>query len=284
MSVGAWWCEFSLLIRKFIRRPQIHWMLEPFIRQIEDIQIARLGNYRVQRTSHGSIKYSYQSKSVEIRGADEYFCFLGMSRWERPTLSAVLYCVSDGMTVWDVGANKGFYSCLLSEVTGRAGAVFAFEPNPDLFHEFECQLVACEATNVRLLHVALSNVDGTAEMLVNQRRPSLSHIVDRTATRSEDERIVSVSTLRGDSVLKQGVARQPAFIKLDVEGHELSALRGMQKVLSSSELRAVLCEIHFALLEENGIENASSQIRQLLRHCGLMHQQWVSRAHLLARR
>jgi FkbM family methyltransferase len=272
------------LIRKLIRRLQIHWMLEPFIRQIEDIQIARLGDYRVQRTSHGSIKYTYRRKSVEIRRASEDFCRLAMSRWGRPTLSAVLHCVSDGMIVWDVGANNGFYSCLLSEVTGQTGAVFAFEPNPGLFQEFECHLVACGATNVRLLPVALSNVDGTAQMLVNQRRTSVSRIVDGKVVGSGDERIVRVSTLCGDSVLKQGVAGQPAFIKLDVEGHELNALQGMQKVLSSSELRAVLCEIHFALLEENGAKNASYQIRRLLRHCGLMHQQWVSRSHLLARR
>ena len=40
--------------------------------------------------------------------------------------------------------------------------------------------------------------------------------------------------------------RQPAVIKIDVEGGELDALRGVQNVLESSALRLVIAESHGA--------------------------------------
>jgi hypothetical protein len=88
----------------------------------------------------------------------------------------------------------------------------------------------------------------------------------------------------GDGELIIRLVRQPAFIKLDVEGHELSVIKGMRKLLSSPEMYAILCEVHFSLLEENGIKNAAHEIQRCLKDCGLVHQKWISRSHLLARR
>jgi hypothetical protein len=110
----------------------------------------------------------------------------------------------------------------------------------------------------------------------------VSRIVSGKFEKGTDEQAVDVATLRGDSVVLQGLAHAPAFIKLDVEGHEFCVLSGMQNLLSAPTLHAILCEVHFSLLEQAGV--TSHEIRRILVECGLVHQQWISRSHLLARK
>ena len=82
--------------------------------------------------------------------------------------------------------------------------------------------------------------------------------------------------------MRQGGVQVPRFAKVDVEGHELQALRGMAGVLSDPGFRCVLVEVHFSLLEEAGQSSAPGAIQKLLHDCGLTRQQWISRSHLLA--
>jgi FkbM family methyltransferase len=257
-------------------------MVEPIIGAMEDLWISRLGSYRARRIAAESLEIVHGAKSYKITGLDETFCDMGMSRHERPTISAILACVSEGMIVWDVGANNGFYTCLLSQIAGAKGGVFAFEPNPEAYAELMRQLSVSDMGNVWSLRTALSDSDGAAQMLVTPNYTQVSRIA-MTAAES-NEKMLTISVQSGDSLIQQGLARHPSFIKLDVEGHELSALQGMQKLLSAPDLRAILCEVHFSLLDQMGVKNAAYRIRRLLRDSGLARQQWVSRSHLLARR
>ena len=44
---------------------------------------------------------------------------------------AMFKCLRSGDTVWDVGANVGYYTVKFSEAVGSSGSVHAFEPIPD---------------------------------------------------------------------------------------------------------------------------------------------------------
>jgi FkbM family methyltransferase len=270
------------VIRRLLRRYPVRWVAEPLIRLVENLLIVRVAHYRVDCDTSGSIKFIQRGKSYEIRRAGKDFSAMAISRHERPTIGAILDSVSAGMTVWDIGANIGFYSCLLSRVVGPKGEVFAFEPIPRVFRRLEHQLTAARVTNVRAFPFALSNIDGDAQMLSNSNYTPISRIVSGEIEKGIGDEVVNVSTLRGDSLILKGLAHAPTFIKLDVEGHEFSVLSGMLKLLSAPTLRAILCELHFSLLEQTGV--TSQEIRHLLVKCGLVHQQWISRSHLLARR
>jgi FkbM family methyltransferase len=71
------------------------------------------------------------------------------------------------MIAWDVGANVGFYSCLMSQIIGSNGHVFAFEPNPDAFAEMKRQLDASGRATVTAFRVALTEIDDEMQMLAN---------------------------------------------------------------------------------------------------------------------
>jgi hypothetical protein len=118
------------VIRRFIRHFRLQGTLEPIVGAIDALWTARLGSYQARRVAPGSLEIVYGAKSYKITGLGETFCDMGMSRHERPTIAAVLACVSAGMIAWDVGANNGFYSCLLSRITVQMARCSLSSPTP----------------------------------------------------------------------------------------------------------------------------------------------------------
>jgi FkbM family methyltransferase len=270
--------------RRVLRRfPTGRKLVEPLVRGVESFRLRRTASYRAQDVAPETLEIVYQDKSYRIMGADNAFCKIGLSRQERPTISAILACLHEGMIAWDIGANVGFYSALMSQIVGPTGRVFAFEPNPDAFSEMERQLAANDVPCVTALRVALSERNGEVQMLANPGYTQVSRVVS-SASLSMGQRLLPTAAFGGDSLIAQGRVSQPSFIKLDVEGHEISVIKGMQKLLSSPKMNAIVCEVHFALLEDAGINDALSKIHRYFNDCGLVHQIWISRSHLLARR
>jgi hypothetical protein len=77
--------------------------------------------------------------------------------------------------------------------------------------------------------------------------------------------------------------RAPTVIKLDVEGFEVHALRGMPNVLRQPQLRKLFIEVHFTLLERNGTKDGPKQIAALLEPAGFKLD-WLDFSHVVATR
>ena len=92
----------------------------------------------------------------------------------------------------------------------------------------------------------------------------------------EASNAVSVEVMRGDDVQ----APRPTIVKLDVEGYELEALRGMREVLRGA--RAVFIEVHFNVLEQRGLRKAPSDIITELKAAGLTRISWPDASHIAA--
>jgi FkbM family methyltransferase len=124
----------------------------------------------------------------------------------------------DALTV-DVGANRGLYTRQLARLSRH---VMAFEPAP----EMATLLRRTSAANVTVHEVALSDRDGDAELFTPTSEDGLVHGLASLEHQHESvgQRIVSsqVPTARLDTIVDQDVA----FVKIDVEGHEMSVLKG----------------------------------------------------------
>ena len=84
-------------------------------------------------------------------------------RWSgRGSLEKRLFVqlVRAGQVVCDIGANRGHFTLLFSELTGRQGEVHAFEPGPVAFELLEKTLA--NQANCRLNNVALGESRGSA--------------------------------------------------------------------------------------------------------------------------
>ncbi len=132
--------------------------------------------------------------------------------------------VAPGTIAVDVGAHFGTYSHALCRLVGKGGRVIAFEPI-----EEDARYLMMAARQLRLpmdVHnCALSDANGTAELTIpdrhGNRKTALSSLESHEA--GGETRMVEVRRL--DDVLAD-IDWSVSFIKIDVEGHESSVLRG----------------------------------------------------------
>lgn len=134
--------------------------------------------------------------------------------------------VRGGDWVLDVGANVGNYTARLSELVGPGGRVISIEPVPETFELLVANLARFPTRNVTFLNVAAST--GTA--IQSMSMPLLdSGMENRYMARISDAPSdLSVMTLPIDALALPHPVR---LVKVDVEGHEFQALRGMEALL-----------------------------------------------------
>lgn len=147
-----------------------------------------------------------------------------------------LALIRPGDVVFDIGANEGYFTLLFSDLVGPAGAVHAFEPVEPTFARLRARLMHDRwFRNVHLVHAACSNMAGMATLLVpGDDRGQAALVPHRTGSwasaRELSEYQAPLLPLDGYvAVLKHP---RVDFVKLDIEGAELHALRGMQAALA----------------------------------------------------
>jgi FkbM family methyltransferase len=136
--------------------------------------------------------------------------------------------VPRGAVTIDVGANCGLYTRKLARLSSQ---VYAFEPS----HKMADLLRRTSASNVSVHEIALSDQTGNAELFVPQgdHEPiyGLASLEPAASAAKKDVVSVNVPTARLDAIVHQDVA----FVKIDVEGHELSVLYGAVELLEHSQ-------------------------------------------------
>jgi FkbM family methyltransferase len=142
---------------------------------------------------------------------------------------------SGGSLAVDVGANQGYYSYSLSR---RFHEVHAFEPNTRLADELERQRPA----NVQVHNIALSSAVGELDLFIplvdGVEQHGWASFDPGNLSGARDFRILKVPVRRLDDFALGGVA----FVKIDVEGHELKVLEGALDTLRRNQ-PIVLIEI-----------------------------------------
>lgn len=132
--------------------------------------------------------------------------------------------VPAGAVTVDVGANCGLYTRKLARLSRR---VYAFEPS----HKMADLLRRTSASNVSVHEIALSDQTGNAELFIPRSDHELIYglaSLEPTVGATNKEVVsVSVPTARLDAIVHQDVA----FVKIDVEGHELKVLYGAVELL-----------------------------------------------------
>jgi FkbM family methyltransferase len=139
--------------------------------------------------------------------------------------------VGRGDCVVDAGASIGIYTKFLSALVGPEGLVYSVEPVPETFDVLVSNVRHLGLANVRPLCYALSDSDGEVEMEVPRWRHGGENFYEaRVAPASGGSglRRLRVASRRLDSLLAE---RPLAFVKCDVEGHELACLKGAARTV-----------------------------------------------------
>jgi FkbM family methyltransferase len=146
------------------------------------------------------------------------------------------------MTVVDAGAHHGLYTLLASKRVGWDGRVIAIEPSPRECKRLERHLRMNRCSNTELVSCALGEYPGEADLyLVDGSQDWCNSL--RLPEVDEPISTVPVSVRRLDDVLAELGVTKVDFVKLDVEGAELSVLYGAMKLLHREPRPAILAEV-----------------------------------------
>ena len=164
-----------------------------------------------------------------------------------PHLTALLLSeVRSDDVVLDIGAHIGIHALVIA---GAAGQVFAFEPASDSAERIERAAADNQITNLTVVRAAVSDQAGELELRADRWLG-----VKDAGVRSrfaEGPVVQTVPTIR----LDDWAADQPRvdMVKLDIEGSELLALRGMRGTLSRLRPRLVVLEMNPVQMQRAGV-------------------------------
>ena len=145
-----------------------------------------------------------------------------------------------GDVVFDIGANVGLHTGLLSRLVGPTGRVYAFEPNPLLAQCLERTVAGL--SNARLYGVALSDTEADA-MLYIPADHTMASLADWTRGRSETStQQVHCPQAALDAVIARDGLPVPDVVKCDVEGAELRVFKGAHHTLNRADAPLILFE------------------------------------------
>ena len=205
------------------------------------------------------------SKSLDIRSGS----------WSEPEIDLLPFAVKKGETAFDIGANFGLYSYHLSSLIGD-GKIYAFEPVPTTFAGLKLVSKILRFQNVKLFEKGCSNENGQISFQVPVQQSGAfsagqAYIGVRNDEHSGKEefkignfqtsymeqvrwsetREVTCEVIALDKFLP--AVQNLSLIKIDIEGAELLAFRGAEKLILEN-LPTIICEINPWFLEGFGIK------------------------------
>lgn len=143
-------------------------------------------------------------------------------RWGDPSIRLLPHHCSKNRSSLDIGANLGTFTYFMAFNSKRT---IAFEPNPYLATQLRNQ----KFPRTTVIESALSNQAGSTEL----RIPMHKGVVDpgRATIEPENELVTAEVHSVDVNVLDEYEFSDVGFMKIDVEGHELSVLKGASNTI-----------------------------------------------------
>jgi FkbM family methyltransferase len=186
--------------------------------------------------------------NIRVRPNEEIgrsLCTYGL--YDLVVTEVLLRLLEAGEVALDIGANIGYMTAVMATRLGSRGKVISFEPARRLFEEL-CWNVEQWSTDSRLARIevhqiAVSSGTGNATLYFPEnfsRNCGLATLERRDG--DEGGVLENVQTADLDGLI--GPNQQVGLLKLDVEGHEPSVIRGAHGLLSGGRVRDIVFEDH----------------------------------------
>lgn len=181
--------------------------------------------------------------------------------------------VKIGDKAWDIGANMGLYTKILSTLVGEKGFVRAFEPHPETFSKLK--------KNIKNKNVDIHNIGFSAKVEKVKFSDTNIHELNSIVDNSYTGKFLEVNITTIDKVIIEKNLGIPNVIKIDAEGYELDIIKGMSSTLYDKNLRFLLIEIHDNIMSKRKINNGAQQIQKTLEKANF-NISWIDPSHLVA--
>lgn len=225
--------------------------------------------------THALIPLLERAKHFETMPDDPFWFRMELltDRHEPETAAQLRDLIQPGMTVLDIGAHVGYYARMAGSLVGDTGRVIAFEPHP---RNHACLTRnTSDYDNITILQVALAETEGTAELhdyLMMSASGSLHYdeqIRDVQLQQMSDSDVAprgkhfqpqtfTVRTAPVDQLLADQGIERVHVVKMDIEGAEMGALRGMQTTIQNSPGLSLVMEYNPLGLKAFGNDPAAA--------------------------
>jgi FkbM family methyltransferase len=149
--------------------------------------------------------------------------------------------------VFDAGASEGFFTEYALQKT--AGTVYAFEP----IKELEISLIETfredyDSGKFKMISAGIGKENTLMQLSLNLKHPCDATTLDDINIEKREVKIVTI-----DDIVKSESLKGPGFIKMDIEGAEMDALKGAVTTLKDFKPNLAVAVYHEY---ENGLECA----------------------------
>jgi len=169
------------------------------------------------------------------------------------------FCMPGSIGV-DVGANVGLYTVIAASRVGKNGKVIAIEPHPESYRYLQKTIEANGLSAVKSFNVALGDRRETIDLFLTDENKADSLIYDATGQRLK----IDTEMIDLDHLLAENEIDAVQLTKMDIQGAEGLALRGMSGTLAKSSVVVIFTEFWPWGIEEAG-ESAAGFLRELMR-------------------
>ena len=168
--------------------------------------------------------------------------------------------VKSGDVVLDLGANIGYFTILFAKIVGENGKVVAFEPESKNFQILKKNISENGYNNVILENKAVSEKNGSTVLFTGTKSSGANRIYEpkkaqewRKKEKQQEFEKNEIETVSIDKFLNEKEIEKVNFIKIDIEGGEFFALKGMKNILKNPDLK-IFMEWDRPALEDSGIK------------------------------
>ena len=200
---------------------------------------------------------------IEIDHAELFCRHIYYGVYEIGLINFLKSNIKEGDIVFDPGTNLGYITATCLGLVGNSGHIYSFEPSKTCFEKLAQNNDLDKFTNLSLLNAAISRETDEATFYDTPRVISRGYACLEDAATPEDGTPYTINVYGIDGFCGKNGIEKIKFLKLDIEGSELPALRGSSNLLENKAIDYILVETAIDADIEKHV-STNKQINELL--------------------
>lgn len=209
----------------------IDWLIRTILRKLPNSNFSKKISLKWGHSYQGNkrIVYTRSRLKMELVPTDylqNQIYYTGT--FEEHCLKVLRKLLEPGDCFLDIGANIGLYTLESARIVGDNGVVYAFEPNSENYRHLLRNTELNNLENVKAMNFGI----GDERTKISLRLPKNGNKGEYTIGDVEGEIIEDVNIEKMDDVVKKEDINKINLVKMDIEGAEIDALKGMRETIN----------------------------------------------------
>jgi len=166
--------------------------------------------------------------------------------YEKDTCYMINKYIKKDSIFFDIGANEGFFSLVASKkiITGK---IYCFEPQKNLLKIIEKNLLKNNFKNFFLLDFGIGESEYFTNLNVFQDTNTGASSILKKHFLNKKKKKIKIKSL-DHFVSEERLYDQIDLVKIDIEGYEIQAIKGMENLLKEKKINTLLIDYHMHIV------------------------------------